>query len=631
MEVQKVLQNEPRNLTMELQTWRQKCEHQATLISRLEEENESLRTERKTYMEKLKEKRGELASFQGILDDAASEIADLKRALIRAQDSASQNHRDVSQRPSLQIPLTPPPSASTILHTDVTANDNEIQYLGSSGMEDKSEACAEVNPSERDLAHTPIRLDAAQYTEMSILTLFKKKTKVDPKRQSTPRMVPFVSLPPRPSSIKRELPHTGRGEKQTTIDVSFRSLKRRRVEETATGNGVKVPSHEFKIPLPRPTTSMVVTSRPNISPVTANANTSPFTSPSGSSKPKIKLTLHPPKDQVKPEMKPKPKTEAFIIPPFVVSEHLKTCKPFHINPPPHEVYVPRRFIRATYGGNDRLLVQKIKSHRNPSGPIERRIMFPMFDMNPSMPAKPGEPGLMYASRLDLTEDSPHSLFASDIGNKRAVWRYIGEYESTVCSKMSASLFRGQRPEVKKAWGTQIRDGKQWDIYVAMRARIALRKAKQGVTADKVDEEMVKIKNNNGRPVSIEDIISAFENGAEGIDIIKMQCVGYDHTFADDVETKFDIWNTPAARTERQLLKGKRQAIRRHRGSEVDDGSVLGGGSDVPSQHLDFENRDSLSRNARGPITSIANRPTSNDGAFESDLTEYDYESSFSVN
>lgn len=91
--------------TVELHTWRLKCEQQATLISRLEEEIEGLRAERKDYLEGLKEKRKELASFQGKLDDAASEIADLRRALIRAQDT--QSHHHIPQRPGPQVRYSP--------------------------------------------------------------------------------------------------------------------------------------------------------------------------------------------------------------------------------------------------------------------------------------------------------------------------------------------------------------------------------------------------------------------------------------------------------------------------------------------------------------------------------------------
>lgn len=56
------------------------------------------------------------------------------------------------------------------------------------------------------------------------------------KWQSTPRMVPFVSLPPRASSIKHERPRADPGEMQSEplTDDSARSPKRRKVEAAAT-------------------------------------------------------------------------------------------------------------------------------------------------------------------------------------------------------------------------------------------------------------------------------------------------------------------------------------------------------------------------------------------------------------
>lgn len=76
------------------------------------------------------------------------------------------------------------------------------------------------------------------------------------------------------------------------------------------------------------------------------------------------------------------------------------------------------------------------------------------------------------------------------------------------------MFSHDFAQVKNAWGALIRDGKQWDIYVAMHARIALRKAKLPTPVEKVNEEMANIRANNGRPVSVEDVIAAFEDGTE---------------------------------------------------------------------------------------------------------------------
>jgi hypothetical protein len=100
-----------------------------------------------------------------------------------------------------------------------------------------------------------------------------------------------------------------------------------------------------------------------------------------------------------------------------------------------------------YGGSDQHFLQFILPSRNPSAVEKRRVVFPMFDMNPSMPSAPGEPGLVYASRHEILEDPPWTLFCKDPAAKKAVWRYLGEYECKLCGKMSAELFRSQRPVV----------------------------------------------------------------------------------------------------------------------------------------------------------------------------------------
>lgn len=69
--------------------------------------------------------------------------------------------------------------------------------------------------------------------------------------------------------------------------------------------------------------------------------------------------------------------------------------------------------------------------------------------------------------------------------------------------------------------------KQFDVYVSMRARIALRKVGVLPVADAneaerlVKAEMDKIKTSKGTD-----------------DIIRMTCVKYDHAFADDMKTQF---------------------------------------------------------------------------------------------
>jgi chromosome segregation ATPase len=103
MEVPENLAHGVGNFAMEAQTLELKCQRQAALITSLKAENKELQLERNDYMEKLKEKRGELTSLQGKLDDTTSEIADLKRALIRANDAVQQDYHDTVQRPKTEV------------------------------------------------------------------------------------------------------------------------------------------------------------------------------------------------------------------------------------------------------------------------------------------------------------------------------------------------------------------------------------------------------------------------------------------------------------------------------------------------------------------------------------------------
>lgn len=69
-------------------------------------------------------------------------------------------------------------------------------------------------------------------------------------------------------------------------------------------------------------------------------------------------------------------------------------------------------------------------------------------------------------------------------------------------------------QVKAAWAKLINNSLRSDDYVSIRARIALRAAKQPLDARAIQEEMDNIKDRNGTDVDHEDIISAFSRGEE---------------------------------------------------------------------------------------------------------------------
>lgn len=103
-----------------------------------------------------------------------------------------------------------------------------------------------------------------------------------------------------------------------------------------------------------------------------------------------------------------------------------------------------------YGGSDQHFLQYINPERNPSVAKKRRIVYPVLDMNPAMPTVPGEPGLIYASRHEILENPPWTLFCKELNvKKKVVWRYLGEYEGELCGMMSPELFNSQEPKVSQ--------------------------------------------------------------------------------------------------------------------------------------------------------------------------------------
>lgn len=153
-----------------------------------------------------------------------------------------------------------------------------------------------------------------------------------------------------------------------------------------------------------------------------------------------------------------------------------------------------------------------------------------------------------------------------------MWYYLGEYESELCGEMSAEQFRDQPQKVrfivlfpssslsdvlterngscqaKDAWAELLIKGKAFDVYVAMRARIALRKhniiplerqvledGKPAETDEQVavrsqsilDDEIKAIKQNKGLEVESEDIIRAFSRGDEVCVMTSSSSASYD--------------------------------------------------------------------------------------------------------
>jgi len=124
--------------------------------------------------------------------------------------------------------------------------------------------------------------------------------------------------------------------------------------------------------------------------------------------------------------------------------YLQSAPSYQILPPPLTTEIKRVPFAAHYGGSSYHFLQYLK---NPSGHVKRRLVFPLPEMNPAVPSAPGEPGLIYASRHEILQNPPWSLFI-----KRepaiAIWTYVGDYEGELCGVMNAKMFMAQSEMVK---------------------------------------------------------------------------------------------------------------------------------------------------------------------------------------
>ena len=60
-----------------------------------------------------------------------------------------------------------------------------------------------------------------------------------------------------------------------------------------------------------------------------------------------------------------------------------------------------------------------------------------------MPSAPGHPGLIFASRHEILENPPWTVFRKgSSGSRKAVWLYLGDYECELVGKMTGTEFSG---------------------------------------------------------------------------------------------------------------------------------------------------------------------------------------------
>jgi hypothetical protein len=130
--------------------------------------------------------------------------------------------------------------------------------------------------------------------------------------------------------------------------------------------------------------------------------------------------------------------KATVLSETTVSRYLKDIIPFPINPAPPTLLVSRKFLIEVYHAPSMLLLQESKNGGH-------NFMFPTLDINPDMPASPGNLGLLLSCRrgmLDLT----WTLFTR-VQLNPAKWEYLGKYRCAHVGQLSSTEFSQQNEKV----------------------------------------------------------------------------------------------------------------------------------------------------------------------------------------
>ncbi|KAJ3933880.1 MAG: hypothetical protein NXY57DRAFT_997000 [Lentinula lateritia] len=185
------------------------------------------------------------------------------------------------------------------------------------------------------------------------------------------------------------------------------------------------------------------------------------------------------------------------------------------------VRVRRDLLNNAYGMGTQQMLAQINPARNPlpSGALsrrERRIMFPNLDRNPDLPRQPGDSGVLFTARPEgeLTLEGCSVFVKKE--SKNALWDYMGEYKIFPKGKIGG---RGNG----RGWYEQLPSKVQRSIE-----KDILGKKKHEHYRERIAHRLSVAKVNGT------DIGDALVRGDEEINIIFLECIGYDDYFANDM-------------------------------------------------------------------------------------------------
>ncbi|KAF9022272.1 hypothetical protein BDZ89DRAFT_1163320 [Hymenopellis radicata] len=183
---------------------------------------------------------------------------------------------------------------------------------------------------------------------------------------------------------------------------------------------------------------------------------------------------------------------------------------------PKRVYFPRAFTAEVSK-----LSFKLRYSSNKCAFLKRI-------MNPTVVTSPGQPRLMFASRVEITSNSPWYISnQNESESGGVVWEYVyvGGYESKVVDELRGPTFRGLPEDVK-------------------RKLLIPTKSQTGCILKRNNWKWLRLGlEQEGKNVK------ALSSGEEGINVLGMNCTSYDHAFEELIDKR--TW-TPKERKEKNL-------------------------------------------------------------------------------
>ncbi|KAF9002409.1 hypothetical protein BDZ89DRAFT_1169746, partial [Hymenopellis radicata] len=176
----------------------------------------------------------------------------------------------------------------------------------------------------------------------------------------------------------------------------------------------------------------------------------------------------------------------------VAKLYLSDIPTFTITPPPEpNFFFSRKEFNKAVGGTTFKLLVTVTEWKTAGTVLKRPIhcLWPTRVLNPLTVDGIGAPGLLFAGRQDILNNSPLYVFRS-VERDGAKWEYCGNYEAEKIGHLAAEHFRLYPQASKDKWGAKISTScsKNLRLYLDMRVRIALRKMGEEITPDRVEKE-----------------------------------------------------------------------------------------------------------------------------------------------